>query len=109
MGIRTFSTWSCSGILLLCFASLPCNAQTSAPTAPHSFSLEQVLSSPFATNLVAAGPTNDHAGRIACVFSVRGERNVWIADAPNLETRQAAHRGVVPVLPTPALVLSPAR
>src|SRR5258707_7015904 len=107
MGIRTFSTWSCSGILLLCFASLPCNAQTSAPTAPHSFSLEQVLSSPFPTNLVAAGPTNDHAGRIAWVFSVRGERNVWIADAPNFDARQGTHYAGDDGMPSAALKLTP--
>jgi hypothetical protein len=40
------------------------------------------MSSPFPTNLVAAA---DHSGRIAWVFSNRGERNMWIADAPNFE------------------------
>jgi hypothetical protein len=41
------------------------------------------MSSPFPTNLVAA----EHAGRIAWVFDARGERNVWVADAPNFEAR----------------------
>src|SRR5258708_25697291 len=88
MGIRTLSAWSCVCVLLLCSSPFLCSAQSSAQTASHSFSLEQVMSSPFPTNLVAAENTGDHAVRIAWVFSARGERNVWIADAPNFEARQ---------------------
>ncbi|HEX7423907.1 MAG TPA: prolyl oligopeptidase family serine peptidase [Terriglobales bacterium] len=73
--------------MLLCSSPFLCPAQT----APHAFSLEQVLSSPFPTNLVATEHANDRAGRIAWVFSARGERNVWIADAPNFEARQVTH------------------
>src|ERR1700676_4793839 len=89
MGIRTLFALLCVSILPLVTSPLVSSAQTS----PHAFSLEQVMSSPFPTNLVAAGPTNDHAGRIAWVFSARGERNVWIADAPNFEARQGRHYG----------------
>src|SRR5215471_10701703 len=49
-----------------------------------SFTLEQVISSPFPTGLTAAGKAN----RIAWVFNARGERNVWIADAPSFSARQ---------------------
>src|SRR5208337_41942 len=80
MGIRTLSALSCSLVLLLCASPIPSSAQT----APHAFTLEQVLSSPFPSNLVAA----ENSGRIAWVFTARGERNVWIADAPNFEARQ---------------------
>lgn len=52
-----------------------------------SFSLEQVMSSPFPTGLTAA----DKANRIAWVFNLRGERNVWVADAPGFEARQVTH------------------
>src|ERR1700719_3755074 len=53
----------------------------------HSFTLEQVMSSPFPTELTAAADTN----RVAWVFDLRGERNVWIADAPNFQARQVTH------------------
>src|SRR5215472_10956562 len=52
-----------------------------------SFTLEQVISSPFPTGLAAAGKAN----RIAWVFNARGERNVWIADAPSFSARQVTH------------------
>jgi dipeptidyl aminopeptidase/acylaminoacyl peptidase len=73
------------------------------------------MSSPFPTNLVAAGHsgehaagnTNDHAGRIAWVFSSRGERNVWIADAPNFEARQVTHYVGDDGMPIAALKLTP--
>src|SRR6516162_7431097 len=52
-----------------------------------SFTLEQVISSPFPTGLTAAGKAN----RIAWVFNARGERNVWIADAPSFAARQVTH------------------
>jgi dipeptidyl aminopeptidase/acylaminoacyl peptidase len=51
------------------------------------FTLEQIMSSPFPTNLTAAAKAN----RVAWVFNSRGERNVWIADAPGFEARQVTH------------------
>ena len=51
------------------------------------FTLEQVMSSPFPTALTAAAKAN----RIAWVFDSRGERNVWIADAPEFAGRQVTH------------------
>jgi dipeptidyl aminopeptidase/acylaminoacyl peptidase len=51
------------------------------------FTLEQVMSSPFPTELTAASSAN----RIAWVFNSRGERNVWIADSPGFEARQVTH------------------
>src|SRR5580658_10910428 len=99
MGIRTLSAWSRVCVLLLCFSPL----HSSAQTAPRGFSLEQVMSSPFPNNLVAA----DHAGRIAWVFSARGERNVWIADAPNFEARQITHYTGDDGMPIASLRLTP--
>ena len=58
-----------------------------AQVGSQAFTLEQVLSSPFPTNLVAA----DHFPRIAWIFSSKGEHNVWVADAPNFEARQVTH------------------
>jgi dipeptidyl aminopeptidase/acylaminoacyl peptidase len=103
MGNRTFFALSCVGILLAVFSPLVLSAQT----APHTFSLEQVMSSPFPTNLVAVPPTNDHAGRIAWVFTTRGERNVWIAEAPNFEARQITHYSGDDGMPIAALKLTP--
>lgn len=68
------SVRACS-VFLLVLACLPAKA---------SFTLEQILSSPFPTNLVAA----THGGRIAWVFDIKGARNVWAAEAPNFAARQ---------------------
>src|SRR5215469_739956 len=43
------------------------------------FTVEQVLSSPFPTELVAATQSN----RVAWVFDAKGVRNVWVADGPD--------------------------
>ena len=51
------------------------------------FTLEQVMSSPFPKALTAAAKAN----RIAWVFNSKGERNVWIADAPEFAGRQVTH------------------
>jgi dipeptidyl aminopeptidase/acylaminoacyl peptidase len=98
MGIRALSALSCVGVLLLC-SPFPCSAQT----APRAFSLEQVLSSPFPTGLVSA----EHGGRIAWVFAAKGERNVWVAEAPNFEARQVTHYAGDDGMPIAALQLTP--
>ncbi|MGB7333460.1 MAG: prolyl oligopeptidase family serine peptidase [Terriglobales bacterium] len=94
-------------ILLLCSPSSICSAQTAQTStqspAPGAFTLEQVLSSPFPTNLVSA----ENAGRIAWVFSAKGARNVWIADAPNFEARQVTHYVGDDGMPIAALKLTP--
>ena len=91
----------CRAAAFCCCVPLRCSV---AQTEPHSFSLEQVMSLPFLTNLVAAAA---HAGRIAWVFSTRGERNVWIADAPNFEARQVTRYLGDDGLPIAALKLTP--
>jgi len=84
-------------VLLLLFTSL-LTAQTPSP-----FSLEQVLSSPFPTNLVAAQQT----GRIAWLFATKGEHNVWVADAPNFEAHAITHYTGDDGMPLAALKLTP--
>src|SRR5271157_2877588 len=98
MGKRTFSSAWCIYVLLICTSWSLASAETAV-----SFTLQQVLSSPFPTNLVAA----EHAGRIAWVFTAKGERNVWIADAPNFETRQVTHYTGDDGMPIAALKLTP--
>jgi dipeptidyl aminopeptidase/acylaminoacyl peptidase len=49
-----------------------------------SFTLQQVMSSPFPHNLVAA----KSSGRVAWIFDVKGAHNIWIADAPEFAAHQ---------------------
>jgi Tol biopolymer transport system component len=53
----------------------------------EGFTLEQVLSAPFPYGLTSAS----HAPRVAWVFDNKGERNVWVADAPKFVPRQVTH------------------
>lgn len=50
----------------------------------QGFSIEQVLSSPFPSELISS-PQGD---RIAWVFDAQGKRNIWIAEAPAFKGRQ---------------------
>ena len=45
------------------------------------------MSSPFPTALTTAAKAN----RIAWVFDSKGERNIWVADAPDFAARQVTH------------------
>jgi dipeptidyl aminopeptidase/acylaminoacyl peptidase len=47
--------------------------------AQSQFTLDQIMSSPFPSELVAAS----HGSRIAWVFDAKGIRNVWVADGPD--------------------------
>ena len=53
----------------------------------ETFTIEQVLSAPFPYGLTSAS----HAPRVAWVFDNKGERNIWMADAPNFVPRQVTH------------------
>jgi dipeptidyl aminopeptidase/acylaminoacyl peptidase len=54
----------------------------------ESFTIEQVLSAPFPYGLTSAS----HAPpRIAWIFDNKGERNIWVADAPDFVPRQVTH------------------
>jgi dipeptidyl aminopeptidase/acylaminoacyl peptidase len=75
-------------ILFLATSSIAQNANSTNPkSAQPGFTLEQVMSSPFPTALTSATKAN----RIAWVFDSRGERNVWVADAPDFAGRQVTH------------------
>src|SRR5258705_10499811 len=76
----------CALVCILSILVLSTVSLSAGQTAP-AFSLEQVMGSPFPTNLVAAQKT----GRIAWLFATKGEHNVWVADAPNFEARQVTH------------------
>ena len=49
--------------------------------------IEQVLSAPFPYGLTSAS----HAPRVAWVFDNKGERNIWVAGAPDFAPRQVTH------------------
>lgn len=57
------------------------------PALAASFTLEQVMGSPFPSSLVASA----RGGRVAWVFDAKGARNIWVADAPNFAARQVTH------------------
>ncbi len=52
--------------------------------AQKSFTLEQILSAPFPSDLTAAKSGN----RVAWVFDQQGNRNIWVAEAPGFAARQ---------------------
>ncbi len=49
----------------------------------------------------------EHAGRIAWIFNLRGESNVWVADAPDFRARQVTHYTGDVGMPLAALKLTP--
>src|SRR2546425_10073776 len=64
-----------SSLIVLC-ASLSALAQ--------SFTLEQVMSSPFPSELTVS----KRGDRIAWAFDAEGKRNIWLAEAPAFMARQ---------------------
>lgn len=70
--------------LLPLTAALLLSLPAAAAAPPRgSFTIEQVLSSPFPNGLVAAPA----GGKIAWVFDARGARNVWVAEPPEYKGR----------------------
>src|SRR5580692_4391111 len=78
---------------------------TAAAWAQSPFSLEQVMSSPFPTNLVAA----TQGSRVAWVFDAKGVRNVWVADGPDFgrTARPVTHYSADDGQPIASLRLTP--
>src|SRR3712207_5042053 len=70
--------YSFASLLLLAACALPCAAQE------PGFTLEQVLSSPFPTDLVAAR----RGQRVAWAADAEGRRNVWVAEGPQFQARR---------------------
>jgi dipeptidyl aminopeptidase/acylaminoacyl peptidase len=68
-----------------------------------TFTVEQVMSSPFPSGLTGATQTP----RVAWVFYNKGESNVWIAVAPNFEARQVTHYQGDDGMPIASLRLTP--
>ncbi|MGA2431541.1 MAG: prolyl oligopeptidase family serine peptidase [Candidatus Acidiferrum sp.] len=66
-------------VLAVVFSSQFAAAQSQKP-----FTLEQILSVPFADNLTAAKKVN----RIAWTLDEEGKRNVWVAEGPTFQPRR---------------------
>jgi dipeptidyl aminopeptidase/acylaminoacyl peptidase len=66
----------------LAFAAFLALATPGAAQQP--FTLEQILSSPFPSEMTAA----PMGSRIAWIFNSQGRRNIWGADGPKFEARQ---------------------
>jgi dipeptidyl aminopeptidase/acylaminoacyl peptidase len=63
-------------LLLACAAPLAAQPETNPHTSPDTkFSLQQVMSAPFVSELTAAPA----GGRVAWVANVIGARNIWVA------------------------------
>jgi dipeptidyl aminopeptidase/acylaminoacyl peptidase len=65
----------------ICFWFLIMSARAQAQ---QSFTLEQVMSAPFPSNLTAA----KSAPRVAWVLDEQGKRNIYVAEAPDFKTRR---------------------
>ncbi|HEY3616001.1 MAG TPA: prolyl oligopeptidase family serine peptidase [Candidatus Sulfotelmatobacter sp.] len=78
---------------------------TTAVWAQSSFSVEQVMSSPFPTELVGA----NQGSRVAWVFDAKGVRNVWVADGPDFShtARPVTHYSADDGQPIASLRLTP--
>ena len=73
--------------------------------AQTTFTVEQVLSSPFPSGLTAA----KSGSRAAWVFNSKGVRNVWVADGPDFAAtaRQVTHYTADDGMPIASLQLTP--
>jgi Tol biopolymer transport system component len=93
-------------LLLVCLLLIGLiSACTTALSAQSSFSVEQVMSSPFPSELVAA----TQGSRIAWVFNAKGVRNVWVADGPDFihTAHQVTHYSADDGQPIAGLRLTP--
>src|ERR1700694_3490367 len=59
-------------------------ALIAAPARSQTFTLEQVMSSPFPSELTVS----KRGDRIAWAMDAEGKRNIWIAEAPAFVARQ---------------------
>jgi len=59
------------------FSLPPCSAET-------AFTIDQILSAPFPSNLIASKT----GSRVAWILDQQGRRNIWVAEAPQFHVRQ---------------------
>ncbi|MFN0121157.1 MAG: prolyl oligopeptidase family serine peptidase [Blastocatellia bacterium] len=73
-------------LILVCAAYFmrPARVSAAAQQTSQGFTIEQVLSAPFTSDLVAA----PRGQRIAWAFDWQGKRNVWMAEGPAWKPKQ---------------------
>jgi dipeptidyl aminopeptidase/acylaminoacyl peptidase len=69
----------------------------------QSFTVEQILSAPFPSELTAA----ETGARVAWVFNWKGAQNAWVADGPRFEPRQVTHYAGDTGIPLASLRITP--
>src|SRR5436190_21248723 len=62
-------------------------AGSAGSVVAQSFTLEQVMSSPFPSELTVS----KRGDKLAWAFDAEGKRNIWIAEAPSFGARQLTH------------------
>ncbi len=67
--------------LLLCAVLAVLLLPARGPAQQQPFTLEQIMSAPFPSELVAAPA----GGKVAWVFDTRGVRNIWVAEPPDYQ------------------------
>jgi dipeptidyl aminopeptidase/acylaminoacyl peptidase len=77
---RLYRVALAAAVAMLCLA-------VSQLARAQSFTLEQVTSSPFPSELTVS----KRGDRIAWAFDAEGKRSIWIADAPAFTARQLTH------------------
>jgi dipeptidyl aminopeptidase/acylaminoacyl peptidase len=82
--IRTASTWFAVFAVVLAAAPASDDRRGLQARQPGPFSVEQILSAPFPSELVAS----PSGARVAWVFDDRGVRNVWVAEGPAFAGRR---------------------
>jgi dipeptidyl aminopeptidase/acylaminoacyl peptidase len=82
--IRTASTWFAVFAVVLAAAPASDDRRGLQARQPGPFSVEQILSAPFPSELVAS----PSGARVAWVFDDRGVRNVWVAEVPAFAGRR---------------------
>src|SRR5882672_10475221 len=73
--------------ILLCLPASAVLLLVTAGLEAQTFTLEQVMSAPFPSELT----TSKKGDKIAWAFDAEGKRNVWIAEAPAFAARQLTH------------------
>src|SRR5437588_9958705 len=73
--------------LILCSLSIALLLSLVCFVKAQSFTLEQVTSAPFPSELTVS----KRGDKIAWDFDAEGKRNIWIAEAPAFNARQLTH------------------
>src|SRR6267142_2452938 len=75
---------------LVAFGLATLFAVIAASARAQTFSLEQVMSSPFPSELTVS----KRGDKIAWAFDAEGKRNIWIAEAPAFNARQLTRSNI---------------